>query len=259
MGRIVALGYGVAAYVVFLGTFLYTIGFVGNVGVPKSIDSGAEGSVGQALLINTLLLVLFTVQHSGMARQGFKQWWTKFVPQPIERSTYVLLSSLALLFLLWQWRPMGGIVWEVDGPVGRLVLRLPFGLGCGIVLVSTFLLNHFDLFGLRQVYFYLSGKEYTPLEFKTPGLYRYVRHPLYVGWLFFFWATPTMTAAHLVLALLMTAYILVAIQFEERDLVRFYGHAYEDYRQRVPMLMPRVFRKKEIANQKVAQAKSSIA
>ncbi len=194
-----------------------------------------------------------------MARQRFKQWWTKFVPQPIERSTYVLLSSLALLFLFWQWRPMGGIVWEMNDPIGRLVLRLFFGMGCGIVLVSTFLINHFDLFGLRQVSLYLRSKEYTPLEFKTPGFYRYVRHPLYVGWLFFFWATPTMTVAHLVLALLTMAYILVAIQFEERDLVRFYGQAYEDYRQRVPMLVPRVFRKKDVTNQKVAQAKSSIA
>jgi protein-S-isoprenylcysteine O-methyltransferase Ste14 len=237
---------------------LYAIGFVGNVGVPKSIDSGAEGSFGQALLINTLLLALFAIQHSVMARQGFKQWWTKFVPRPMERSTYVLLSSLALLLLFWQWQPMGGIVWEVDDPIGRLVLRLLFGMGCGIALVSTFLINHFDLFGLRQVYLYLRGKEYTPLEFKTPGFYRYVRHPLYVGWLFFFWATPTMTTAHLVLALLTTAYILVAIQFEERDLVRFYGYAYEDYRQRVPMLIPRVLRK-EVENQKVAQVKSSIA
>ena len=259
MRRIIAFMYGVAAYVVFLGTFLYAIGFVGNVGVPRSIDSGTAGSFGQALLLNTLLLALFAAQHSGMARQGFKQWWTKFVPQPIERSTYVLLSSLALLFLFWQWRPMGGLVWEVGGPLGRLLLRLLFGLGGGIVLVSTFLLNHFALFGLRQVYLYLCGKEYTPLEFKTPGFYHYVRHPLYVGWLFFFWATPTMTAAHLVLALLTTAYILVAIQFEERDLVRFHGHTYEDYRQRVPMLLPQVFRKKDVANQKVAQTKSSAA
>ncbi|HJY79832.1 MAG TPA: isoprenylcysteine carboxylmethyltransferase family protein, partial [Candidatus Binatia bacterium] len=154
MGRIVAFMYGLAAYVVFLGTFLYAIGFVGNVGVPKSIDSGAEGSFGQALLIDTLLLALFAVQHSVMARQGFKQWWTKFILPPIERSTYVLLSSLALLLLFWQWRPMGGIVWEVDDPIGRLVLHLFFGMGCGIALVSTFLINHFDLFGLRQVYLY---------------------------------------------------------------------------------------------------------
>ena len=259
MGRILAFLYGAISYLIFFVTFLYAIGFVGNVGVPKSIDSGAEGSVGQALLINALLLAFFAVQHSVMARQRFKQWWTKFVPQPIERSTYVLLSSLALLFLFWQWRPMGGIVWEMNDPIGRLVLRLFFGMGCGIVLVSTFLINHFDLFGLRQVSLYLRSKEYTPLEFKTPGFYRYVRHPLYVGWLFFFWATPTMTVAHLVLALLTMAYILVAIQFEERDLVRFYGQAYEDYRQRVPMLVPRVFRKKDVTNQKVAQAKSSIA
>jgi len=260
MRRILAFLYGVAAYVVFLGTFLYAIGFVGNVGISKSVDAAAEESFSQALLINILLVVLFAIQHSGMARQEFKRWWTTFVPQPIERSTYVLLSSVALLFLFWQWRPMGGIVWEVDDPIGRLGLRLFFGLGCGIVLVSTFLLNHFDLFGVRQVYLYLRGKEYTPLDFKTPGFYQYVRHPLYVGWLFFFWATPTMTAAHLVLALFTTAYILVAIQFEERDLVRFYGHAYTDYRQRVPMLVPRVLRfRKNVTNQQIEQAKSRIA
>src|SRR5262245_40081923 len=259
MRRIITFLYAVAAYIVFCGTFLYAIGFVGNVSVPKSIDSGAQGSFGQALLVNALLLALFAVQHSVMARQRFKQWWTTFVPQPIERSTYVLLSSVALLFLFWQWRPMGGFVWEVVDPIGRLVIHLLFGLGCVIVLVSTLLINHFDLFGLRQAYLYLRGKEYAPLEFKTPGFYRYVRHPLYVGWLFFFWATPMMTAGHLVLALLTTAYILVAIQFEERDLVGFYGHAYEDYRRRVPMLVPRVSRRKEVANQQVAQPKSSIA
>jgi protein-S-isoprenylcysteine O-methyltransferase Ste14 len=223
----------------FLGTFLYAIGFLGNVAVPKAIDSAAAGPLGEALLVNALLLGVFAVQHSVMARPGFKRWWTKLVPHPVERSTYVLFSNLALILLFWQWRPMGGVVWDVEHPAGRAVLYGLFALGWLTVLVTTFLINHFDLFGLRQVWLYFRGRECTPLGFVTPGPYQYVRHPLYVGWLTAFWATPTMTAAHLVFALGTTAYILVAIYFEERDLTEAHGRAYAEYRQRVPMLVPR--------------------
>jgi protein-S-isoprenylcysteine O-methyltransferase Ste14 len=242
MKRTAALAYGVACYVMFLGTFLYAIGFLGNVAVPKSIDAAAEGPLGEALLVNALLLGVFALQHSVMARPGFKRRWMRLVPKAVERSTYVLCSSLALLLLFWQWRPTGVVLWDVRQPVGRTVLYGVFACGWLTVLVTTFLINHFDLFGLRQAWLYFRGREYTPLGFVTPGPYRWVRHPLYVGWLTAFWATPTMTAAHLVFALGTTVYILIAICFEERDLTKAHGRAYVEYRERVPMLVPRWFR-----------------
>ena len=236
--RISVFLYGLVCYAMFFGTFLYAIGFIGNLFVPKSIDSAPQEPLLHALLINVLLLGAFAVQHSLMARPFFKERWTKIVPKEAERSTYVLFSSLALILMFWQWQPMGGVIWNVQDPVGRGVLLSLFAFGWLLVLASTFLINHFDLFGLRQVTLYLLGREYTRLPFKTPGLYKFVRHPLYVGWFFTFWATPTMTAAHLVFALATTAYILIAIQWEERDLVDEHGRLYENYRRSVPMLIP---------------------
>ncbi len=238
IGRVAAFIYGVLCYAIFFLTFLYAVGFVGNLVVPKSIDSTPIMPLINAVLVNVALLSIFGIQHSVMARQGFKEWWTKFVPKPVERSTYVLFSSLCLIALFYFWQPIGITIWNIEHPIGRNILYSLFAFGWLLVLVTTFLINHFDLFGLRQVYLYLRGKEYTQLKFVTPGPYKLVRHPLYVGWFFAFWAIPTMTAAHLVFALITTAYILVAIQFEERDLVSLHGKTYTDYRRQVPMLIP---------------------
>ena len=237
--RFLILLYGVVSYALFFATFCYAAGFVGNLFVPRSMDSAAIVPLGEALLVNLGLLAAFAVQHSVMARPAFKRWWTQFVPEAAERSTYVLFSSLALIALFWFWQPMGGVVWDLDEPFARGAMHGLFVFGWGLVLVSTFLINHFDLFGLRQVWLHFRGIPYTSLKFGTPGPYRLVRHPLYLGWLFAFWATPTMTVAHLVFALMTTAYILVAIQLEERDLVEALPE-YERYRQRVPMILPRL-------------------
>ncbi len=235
--RMLAFVYGVACYLAFFATFLYAIGFIGNFWVPKSMDSGPQMPLSSALAINLALLGLFAVQHSVMARPWFKAAWTKIVPEPVERSTYVLFSSLALILLFWKWQPLGGVVWSVDGMAERLALNTLYALGWITILVATFLINHFDLFGLRQVWLYLVGKPYTGLPFATPGLYRYVRHPLYVGWFLVFWAAPVMTVTHLIFAVATTAYILIAIQFEERDLMRMHRE-YAEYRRRVPMVLP---------------------
>jgi methanethiol S-methyltransferase len=237
LGRITVFGYGVACYLVTLAAFVYAAGFLGNVGVPKSIDSGAQSPLIQALAIDFALLGVFALQHSIMARQGFKAAWTRIVPPPAERATYCLFSCVALFLLFWKWQPMGGVIWNVENHSGRLALYASYAAGWVIVLAASFLINHFDLFGLRQVWIHLRGREYTPLKFRTPGFYRYVRHPLYVGWFLVFWSAPVMTAAHLVFAAATTAYIFVAIQFEERDLTRIHPE-YAEYRQRVPMVLP---------------------
>jgi protein-S-isoprenylcysteine O-methyltransferase Ste14 len=238
MGKIISFLYGVIGHVGFLLIFLYLIGFLGNFAVPKSVDSGELGPFGQSLLINVLLLALFGVQHSIMARQEFKQRWVRIVPRHIERSTYVVISDLLMIFLIWQWRPMTGVIWNVEHPAGRLILWTLFGLGWAIVVLASFMINHFDLLGTRQVYLHLQGKEYTPLPFKATGFYKYIRHPLMLGWITAFWATPNMTVGHLVFAIGTTVYILIAIQIEERDLVKFHGGAYEDYQRQVSMLLP---------------------
>ena len=230
--------YGLCSYAVFFATYLYAIGFVGNFGVPQSIDSPRSGSFRRSLLVDLALLLVFAIQHSVMARPAFKKWWMQFIPEPAERSTYVLASSVALIALFAYWQPLGGTVWSVHQPAAAAVLYALCAFGWLLVLVSTFLINHFDLFGLRQIWTYLRGKEYRPIGFRTPGPYKLVRHPLYVGWLFAFWATPTMTATHLLFSVATTAYILIAIQFEERDLADHLGESYRSYRKRVPMLIP---------------------
>jgi len=242
LGRITAFIYSLVCYVVSLITFAYLFCFLGNFWVSKSIDSGPQSPFLQALAINALLVGLFGLQHSVMARPGFKAAWTRIVPSSVERSTYLLFSCVALFLLFWKWQPMGSVIWNVGSAPGRLALELLYACGWLTVLATTFLINHFDLFGLRQVWLRLLGRTYTEIGFRTPGPYRYVRHPLYVGWLLVFWSAPVMTSAHLVFAIATTAYILVAIQFEERDLVRSHGE-YAEYRRRVPMLVPTGFSK----------------
>jgi protein-S-isoprenylcysteine O-methyltransferase Ste14 len=242
MGRGMSFVYGIIAHMGFLLVFLYLIGFLGNFAVPKSIDSGQTEPFGEALLIDLILIGLFAIQHSVMAREGFKRWWTKIVPGHIERSTYVLISGLLLVLLIWQWRPMTGVIWDVEHPLGRLAFWGLFGSGWVMIILASFMTDHFDLSGTRQVYLHLRGKDYSPLKFKGTGLYKYIRHPLMLGWITAFWSTPRMTVGHLVFAVGTTAYILIAIQIEERDLLRFHGEVYENYRRQVSMLLP--FKKK---------------
>ena len=255
--RILFFAYGSFSYLIFLATFLYAVGFIGNFGVPSTLDGAATRPLGISLAIDVLLLTLFAVQHSVMARKWFKQWWTQIVPKPIERSTYVLFSSVALILMFALWRPLGGVIWSVEDPIGQIVLRSLFAFGWGLVLFSTFLINHFDLFGLRQVWRNLLGQPETGLQFTTPGPYKLVRHPLYVGWLFAFWMTPVMTTAHLLFSIATTAYILLAIRFEERDLVREHGETYEQYRRSVPMLIPSFNKQRMNADERTADPRLS--
>jgi methanethiol S-methyltransferase len=238
MSRVMAFLYGLLAYVVFLGTFLYAIGFVAGMVVPKTIDTGEITPLGETLAIDILLLSLFAVQHSVMARASFKRWWTKFVPAAVERSTYVLLASLALILLFWQWRPIPIVIWQAtDSAIAEALLGLSF-FGWLIVLLSTFLINHFELFGLHQVINNLAARAVAAPRFKMPFLYKIVRHPIYLGFIIAFWATPILTAGHLLFAAVTTAYILVGIQLEERDMIALFGEQYQQYRRRVSMLIP---------------------
>ena len=236
--RISIFAYGLVSYAVFFATFLYALGFVGNFIVPRSIDGAPRGDFVASALIDVALLLTFAAQHSVMARPAFKRWFTRFIPEPAERSTYVLASSVALIALFYFWQPLGGIVWSIQNPAAKAFMVGAFFFGWLLVLVSTFLINHFDLFGLRQIWLQLLGKPYTHLKFGTPGPYKLVRHPLYLGWFFAFWAAPTMTMTHLLFALATTGYILIAIRLEERDLIDSLGDDYRRYRERVPMIIP---------------------
>jgi len=237
-GRIIFFIYGVIAYMIFMGVNLYGIGFVGDIVVLKSIDSGMEESLIKALIINTLLISLFAIQHSVMARNDFKKWWTKFIPQSIERSTYVIISAFLLMMAMWHWKPIFIIVWDVGNPFGYFFLESLFWIGWVIVILSTFMIDHFDFFGLRQVYLNLKNVEYKPLEFRIVALYKYVRHPMMFGLILAFWSTPRMTVGHITFSITMTAYILIGVTLEERDLVRSFGERYKEYQRKVPMLVP---------------------
>jgi protein-S-isoprenylcysteine O-methyltransferase Ste14 len=238
VGRLIAFLYGIVAYAVFFVAFTYAIGFVSGLMVPKTIDTGLAGSAGEALAVNLLLMSLFAVQHSVMARKQFKQWWTQYVPKSVERSTYVLLASLVLLLLYWQWRPMPAVVWQIADPGVALAVTVLGFVGWLIVFTSTFLINHFELFGLHQVANNLTGRAMPAPRFRTPLFYGFVRHPIYLGFVIAFWAAPTMTLGHLLFAAVTTAYIVVAIQFEERDLIDLFGDEYRRYKRRVSMLVP---------------------
>jgi methanethiol S-methyltransferase len=242
LARILIFIYGAVCYLVFLATFAYMIGFVGNLSVPKAMDSGTSTSLPRAALTDVGLIALFGIQHAVMAREKFKKWWTRIVPTSMERSTFVLVASLLLLFLAWQWQPLPQTVWNLDSPLGSVGLQAVFWLGWLTALVSTFLINHFDLFGLKQAYLQLRGKENDPLKFMTPFLYRIVRHPMMLGLALAFWATPRMSVGHLVFAVGMTVYILVGITMEERSLVRQFGDQYRDYQRKIAMLIPFVIR-----------------
>ncbi len=238
MNRLAALLYGVLAHAMFFAVFAYLIGFLSNTWVAKSIDSGEGREFGIALVINLVLLSLFAVSHSVMARPAFKEWWTQFVPKPVERSTYVMVSNLFMILFFWQWRPMPDLIWEIEGSAGATLMWSLFSLGWAVLVISTLLIDHFDLFGTRQVVLYFLSRPYTPPEFQSRLFYNFIRHPIMLGWLIAFWATPRMTVGHLVFSLTTTVYILIAIQIEERDLMRFHGESYGEYKRRVPMLLP---------------------
>ncbi|HET6655217.1 MAG TPA: NnrU family protein [Gammaproteobacteria bacterium] len=238
MGRAIIFLYGVLSYLLFFVTFLYAVGFVAGAIVPKTINNGPAAAAATALIIDVLLLGLFAVQHSGMARRGFKRWLTAFLPPAAERSTFVLLSSGALIILFWLWRPLPGVIWQVDNMAGQMALWALFALGWMIVFTGTFMINHFDLFGLRQVWLHARGRDYTDLPFRTTLFYRIVRHPLMLGFLIAFWATPYMSTGHLLFSVATTGYIVLALQLEERDLVAAHGETYLNYRRRVRMLLP---------------------
>jgi methanethiol S-methyltransferase len=240
--KIGALSFGAVCYALFFASFLYLIGFLANVAVPKSIDSGTPGPVGWALLVNGALIALFGLQHSVMARPGFKRVFTQIVPRSIERSSYVLASSVVLILLFWQWRPMPTPIFSLEGPVAIGIASAVYLLGYAILLYATFLIDHFDLFGLRQVFLSAMGRSYTEKRFATPSLYKRIRHPLYVGWITAFWATPTFTVGHLLFASAMTAYILLAIPLEERDLAAQLGEPYRRWRAQTPAFVPRLRR-----------------